>query len=303
MNRLSLLTALAFAAVALVRAEAALAGKSCGGGDSDGGSSGGGDSGGDDSGGGFDFGSSSDDGGSSSSSSSTPGCVAADEIHGYRKCSSFGTWSTSTRRPLILIELGTAMRTFRSPLGAATGHLEHDGESFSYRVVGEPAGPAAPASESAVVSTIRVGFGLSRGLYVAGDVELGGITRTAGRAEMTSTGMFGAPSITPSGSPTLGALGVAGFRGALGPGALGVEMAGGVRSIHYGYESRYLSCVTTTSHTASTSVLEARARASLWLSPFVSVGATAGASVLERGAWMAGVHVGFASRAFGDLRD
>ncbi len=309
MNRLSLLTALAFAAVSLVRAEAALAGKSCGGGSSsDGGSSGGGSSGGDSSGDSssdYSYSFSSDDSGDSSSSSSvsTPACVGADDIHGYRKCSSFGTWSTNRRVPLVIIELGTAMRTFRSPLREATGNTEHEGESFSYRVVGQPAGPSAPPSDAAVVSTIRVGFGLPRGFYIAGDVEIGGITRTAGRAEMTSTGMFGAPSITPSGSPTIGALGVAGFRGELGRGSLGVEMAGGTRTISYNYESHYLSCVSTMTHRVSSSTLEARARASLWLSPFVNLGATAGASVIDRGGWMAGVHIGFVSQAYGNQRD
>jgi hypothetical protein len=50
-------------------------------------------------------------------------------------------------------------------------------------------------------------------------------------------------------------------------------------------------------------LLEARARAALWLSPFLNLGVTAGASVIDRGAWMAGVNLGFVTQAFGGLRD
>jgi len=34
------------------------------------------------------------------------------------------------------------------------------------------------------------------------------------------------------------------------------------------------------------------------VSPFFHVGVSAGTSVVERGAWMAGVHLGFASKAY-----
>jgi hypothetical protein len=50
-------------------------------------------------------------------------------------------------------------------------------------------------------------------------------------------------------------------------------------------------------------ILEARARAALWLSPFVNFGASAGASVIERGSWVAGVHLGIVSQAYGNQRD
>ena len=46
----------------------------------------------------------------------------------------------------------------------------------------------------------------------------------------------------------------------------------------------------------------ARARATMWLSPFINVGVTAGASVIDRGAWVTGVHLGFVSRSFAGTR-
>lgn len=284
----------AVAAVSLTRAELALAGSTCGS------SSGGGSSGGDDSSSSSD--SSFFDDSSSSDSDSTPACVDATDLVGYRQCTGFARWASRPGAP-ILLELGVATRTFGSPLGEASGRLSHDDESFAYRVIGTPPGAATPATETAVVATARIGGGLRRGFYLAVDGELGGLTRTASRAEMATSGVFGAPSITPGANVVLGALGVAGVRGSTRRAALGVEAAGGLRAIGYQYESSYLTCVTTAMHWVTSPILEARARASYWLSPWVSVGATAGASVLERGAWMAGVHVGLVTQAFGGLRD
>jgi hypothetical protein len=290
---------LALAAVSLTHAQAALAGSTCGGG-------GGGSSSGD-----SDSGSSSSDSGSSfsdsssDSGSSAPACTDETDIVGYRRCTRYGRWSSRRTVP-VLLEFGTATRRFASPLREATGSLSHENESFTYRVVGQPSGSSAPAPDAATVTTARLGVGLPRGLYLAAEVELGGLSRTAGRAEMTSAGMFGAPSITPTSSVVAGTFAVAGIHGALGAAgrtSLGAEVAGGVRSITYNYESRYLSCVSTTSHAVSSPILEARARAQLWLSPFVNLGASAGASVLDRGAWMAGLHLGFATKAYANLRD
>ncbi len=290
----------ALAALSLVPAEAALAGSSCGGGGSDSGG-GGGDSGGGSSGGSSDDYSSSDSGGESASSE--PACVDTTDIVGYRRCSRFGGWRGRLRTP-ILIEMGLASRTFASPLREAGGSFSHDDESFTYRVVGRPPeGSPEPAMDAATVFTMRLGLGLSRHVYLAGEAELGGLTRTTGHAEMTSTGMRGAPSITAGSGVVLGAAGVLGVGGSLGPASLGVEVAGGVRSITYYYESRYLACTSYLSHAVSSSVLEARARAQLWVSPFFHVGVSAGTSVVERGAWMAGVHLGFASKAYANQRD
>jgi hypothetical protein len=288
---------LALAAVSLTHAEAALAGKSCGGG---GGGGSGGSSGGSSGGGSWGGSDSSSDGGDSSST--TPACVDGTDIVGHRRCTPFGLWSTSPIG-VVILELGTAVRTSASSLGEATGHVSHDSESFAYRATGTPVGMTSPPPETAVLTTLRLGFAPARNLYLAGELELGGLARTPNRVEMMSTGTFGAPSITPTSTLVVGGTAVAGLRGDLRGLTLGAEVAGGARVTSYLYESHYLSCVTTTSIQTTSSILEARARASLWLSPFINVGASVGASVIDRGGWMAGLHLGFASRAFGDLRD
>lgn len=302
MNR-TLLLALALAAASLTRATPALAGSSCGGGGGGHSSSSGGSSSGGGSSSSFssDFSSDSD----SSSSASAPGCTDETDIVGYRHCTRFGAWATSNHRRTFILELGAAVRTFDSPLSSATGTVTHAAESFTYRTVAapSPSAPAQRASETAVVSTLRVGSATPRGFYLLAEGELGGLVRNSSRVEMTSTGTFGAPSIEPGGSLVTGVLGVAGVHGAAGDTTLGVEVAGGVRSITYQYESHYLSCQTSSSQTVSSPVLEVRARASRWISPFVNVGASAGASVIDRGAWVAGVHLGFATQAYSNLRD
>jgi hypothetical protein len=304
MNR-TLLLALALAAASLTRATPALAGSSCGGGHSSGGgghsSSGGGSSGGGSSGGGsYDF-------SSSDSTPAAPACTDETDIVGYRHCTKFGAWASSgSHARLLILDLGVSVRTFESPLSSSTGTVTHADESFTYRVAGgapSPSSPAQPPSETAVVSTLRVGSATPRGFYLLAEGELGGLVRNASQVEMTSTGLHGAPSIKPDASLVTGVLGVAGVHGVVGDTTLGVEVAGGVRSITYQYESRYLSCQTSSSQTVSSPVLEVRARASRWISPFVNVGASAGASVIDRGAWVAGVHLGFATQAYGNLRD
>lgn len=238
-----------------------------------------------------------------SSSSSTPACTDETDIVGYRRCVKFGAWGSPRRVPLLVIELGTAMRTFSSPLGTATGELSHEDERFTYRVVSAPPSAAVPAMDAALVSTLRLGLGLPHGLYAAAEGELGGLVRNSTRAEMTSTGTFGAPTLTPGASLVAGALGIVGARGAAGRGTFGVEVAGGVRAISYTYDSRYLACEGSTTQSVRSPLLEARARASLWLSPFVNLGVTAGASIIDRGAWIAGAHLGFVTQAFGGLLD
>ena len=109
------------------------------------------------------------------------------------------------------------------------------------------------------------------------------------------------PTIEKSSATVSTALGVLGARAGE-RNRFGIELAGGVRTVRYEYTSRYLACETDAVVTASQSVVEVRARASTWLTPFVSLGATAGASVIDRGDWMAGLYLGVHSHAFAGNR-
>jgi hypothetical protein len=85
---------------------------------------------------------------------------------------------------------------------------------------------------------------------------------------------------------------VTGFVEPLGPFFIGAELGVGGRS---SYQDP--AVVTTTD-----AVIDPRARAGVWLSPWLSLDATAGADVLDAGAWSCGVYLAMHSYSYGGLR-
>jgi hypothetical protein len=289
-------TVLAAGLLIAMRAEIAEAG-SCGGG---GGSSGGGSSGGGSSSGSSSSSDSSSSDSSPSSSSSTPACVDTSDVVGYRHCTPYGRWGLHLKMPQVIIELGTSVRSFRNPHEAQTGHVTHERSSFTFRTVG-PTG-TDPANDAAVVTTLRLGIGSRSGFYGALEGEIGGLVRdSAGAAEMTSSGPLGSPSIAKTGALVSSAFGVIGMRGGA-RNQFAVELVGGMRNVHYSYESHYLACETTSSVSAALPVLEARVKVSTWASPFFNVGLTAGKSLIDQGDWMAGLYLGVHTHALAGNR-
>jgi hypothetical protein len=201
------------------------------------------------------------------------------------------------RLPPLIFESGAEVRRFTSLLGGQDGSVSHGNETFAYRVVSQPA--LRRPLETAVLSTMRVSGVMAHGLYAAVEVDLGGVVQSPAVAtEMMSSGAFGAPQLTQQHGFIADSLGAFGIRGAGRTGAFGVELAGGVRVISYGFASSYHDCSSTTDVLATAAVAEVRARGELWLGPWVTAGATVGTSVLERGAWMAGFYVGVHGRSF-----
>ena len=72
--------------------------------------------------------------------------------------------------------------------------------------------------------------------------------------------------------------------------------------MRYSFDSSYSYCEHTSTIRASAPLLEARVRAERWLNPWISVGATVGTSLIEQGAWMGGLNIGFHTRAFSGRR-
>ena len=296
--------ALLLGAVLLADPTPVYAGRSCGGGSSGGSSSGGSSSGGSSSGGSSSGGS--DSGWSHSSSSSgvdtTPntGCIDDTDVHGFRKCTKFGTWGNSTRLPRIWVELGTSMRSFDTSLSDHSGSITHGSESFAYRVT-MPA--ADPQRDVAAMTTARFGFGINRHFYSGLEAEIGGIVAPAhARTEMTGTGNFGAPVVEQGRGLVVGFTGVGGYRASSKLGSLALEGAGGLRSVRYSFDSSYHNCETTETIAVTRGVVEARARGELWLNPWVTLGASLGTNVLAKNDWSAGLFFGFHSRAFAGSR-
>lgn len=235
---------------------------------------------------------------SSSSSSSTPICRDSTDIVGYRECTRFGAWAGNLKLPAVIIELGTTMRAARSLAGNQRGTVSHATESFAYRTVDA----AEPGFDHQVVTTLRLGAVITRGIFLALDFEGGPIMRGKTRTEMTGSGVFGSPTLTQGRGLAFNMALVTGIRRTIGRGRLGVEVAGGVRSSQYSFTSSYHNCVTTETVGDAAPLLEARAAYEHWLHPFISVGGTLGASMIERGSVMGGLHMGFHTRAFGGSR-
>jgi hypothetical protein len=212
----------------------------------------------------------------------------------------FGVWGKNLVYPRIFIEAGSSVRSFASALGGTSGSLSHGAESFTYRVTM----PTANSHRDiAMTTTLRLGFGLGRGLYSGLDGEIGGlVSPAAANPEMTSTGTFGSPNVEQHGGMVLGLMGVAGYRASGHRGAIALEGAAGMRSVRYNFESSYHNCETETTITSNRAVVEARARAEAWLSPWLAVGVTLGSNVLDRSDWMAGFYFGAHSRAYAGSR-
>ncbi|HEY6178798.1 MAG TPA: hypothetical protein VIX73_30310, partial [Kofleriaceae bacterium] len=239
-------------------------------------------------------------GGGSHGARYTVACEDATDVVGLRHCSKFGAWSSNLRRPTIVIEAGAMLRQFPTLLDSQTGSVSHGAESFSYRVAQST---ARRALDTAVLSTMRLSATLSHGLYSGLEADLGGLTQTGQVGmEMTSTGVFGSPSLAQDRGLIVDTLGVVGARGTTGFGGLGVELAGGLRTVSYSFRSSYHGCEGSTSIWTFAPAAEARARGELWLGPWLTAGVMVGASLLERNNWMAGLFLGVHSRAFGGDR-
>ncbi|MEO8701063.1 MAG: hypothetical protein ABI867_13525 [Kofleriaceae bacterium] len=137
----------------------------------------------------------------------------------------------------------------------------------------------APASASSESSTTTVGhegvtgsaqFTMTthRSFYLGGELEAG--------------------TLDNPGSNVAGAYAVAGAQHAGRFGSLGVEVVGGWRALRYSLGDEQVS----------KGIIEPRVKAELWLSPKLTFGGTAGATLGEEGVWMAGLFLGVHSNWF-----
>ncbi|MEZ4399808.1 MAG: hypothetical protein R3B06_07305 [Kofleriaceae bacterium] len=255
----------------------------CGGGDGDGdggGSSGGGHSG---------------DGGSSggyvTGNVTTPACYDVSDIHGYQQCRSYGSdWAIPEHLPAIALELSSW--STRVDFGAVDvrGTMSHDsGTSYNYRVVGTDLG----ADQAAAGAKLRL-VGHHGRFYLGLE---GGLARVAGDGRvMTDASPDGLTTLTTS-ADTL-ALGgvVAGIDHRVGRLSIGGELFAGGAGLVVEATSVRGACETSDTHWAGRGVIEARARADVWMTPWLTVGAYGGKDVVS-GVASAGLGIGGHLRA------
>jgi hypothetical protein len=184
-----------------------------------------------------------------------PPCVAdSTDVVGYRHCPRYGAWGASLLDPYVYVDVGMNVRHFASRSAAVAARST------------SPV-PLSGNESQALTFDERIGYGITHSLYTAIDLELGN---------------FDSSSATDS-DVLFAGLASLGMRVGLGPIALAGEMTGGAM------ESSYPS--QTSVHFEG--ILEARARADLWLAPWFSVGGVIGESLLDHRDWMAGVFIGF----------
>lgn len=202
-----------------------------------------------------------------SSDDHAPCLVEKTDVVGYRDCPGYGAWGNNLRDTYVFLDVGVTMRHY-----AWRGDVNGAARSTS------PVSSANEGVDEAFLFDERVGFLLTHGLYTALDFELGDISDS----RPTNPG---AHAIVVDGLVSLG------LRGGLGPFVLRGELAGGV-----------MAASSTTRDLPTEGMLEARGRVDLWLSPWVTIGGAAGASLIRQGDWLVGLYIGFHTWSFGGDR-
>jgi hypothetical protein len=238
--------------------------------------------------------SSSDSGSYYSESSSTPAepaCVDASDVHGYRSCTDYGRWSLSSKLPAISFELQSWTAMVDLSDVDVSGSIQHDlGTAYSYRVVAEDVGGREALANGAKA---RILGHDRRGLYAGVETGFAALPR---RAQST---MSIDPTTNLNARASMVYMGgiVAGYEQHLGRVTLGGEVMGGGRGVAITAESHRGACDTTETSHVMRGIIEARVRADLWVTPWITVGAYAGRDVFSAQT-SAGLGVGGHLRAF-----
>ncbi|HEU4611081.1 MAG TPA: hypothetical protein VFS15_03350 [Kofleriaceae bacterium] len=169
--------------------------------------------------------------------------------------------------PDVMVGVGVNLRHFAAP---------------SRDVAARSTAPTPSPTDSApnaLTATERLGFQLLHPLYGALEVELGNFTYTGTESSRSARDIL------------LVGAGAIGLRGNLAFAALGVELAGG--GLAYSHpDDRGLR---------GAPLLEVRGRADIWLTPWFTVGATLGTSLIRDDEWLAGVSLATHTAPFGGI--
>lgn len=242
----------------------------------DGGDSGGGDSGGD----------------GDSDSDSEPACEEVSPVVGHAICRRFGSWDAS-RRPAIRVSGGASI--IRVPVSSMSfsGTAEHTDAAMAYAVTGEPGSATGGAFD------LQVTAALGRHLYAGVEGSIGGLDTGPMAAPTTSAAGL---AVDASSLVYLAGAAVAGAAVSFGDYQLRGEVGIGVRAVGLSVETRYAvdgeDCVLGETLFDTAALIRPRLSAQRWVTPWVSVGASAGTNLASRGETSVGLFVGGHLRAF-----
>jgi hypothetical protein len=114
--------------------------------------------------------------------------------------------------------------------------------------------------------------------------------------------VFGAPTLRQGSGLVMTALSLFGIRIPGHRGAVSLEAAGGVRYVSYMFRSSYHDCKDLATIDTTALVIEGRARGEVWVSPWLTAGATLGASAIHTRDWLAGVYLALHNRPYARTR-
>jgi hypothetical protein len=197
-------------------------------------------------------------------------CEREGGVVGRRRCPPYGEWGAALEGPYVIVSLGVNMRHLpRAPLTKPTGAARTTGSGSVVDL--------DPGSDTSYTVAEQIAVSTSSFSYLAFEVEMSPTTaESAGPGSRAfaagSNGVFG----LHFGSQLL---------------QLGGELAAGARIID----------TYNTNDGDGEFVLEARARGSLWLTPWFTIGAALGASLLDNREWFVGIHLGAHSWAYGGM--
>lgn len=217
------------------------------------------------------------------SSSHSHSCTEVSDVVGYQQCSGFGAWSLNV--PSLSIDFGVATHRFAGERLAAMGTFMENSTSFGYRFGTEPGESLAT---NVIAPQLRVALAVAGPLYVASELEIGGVT-SGPHAWGEIDGSNAGPITTTYGA----ARAAVGMQARFEPLMLSGELAGGARMLAYKIKDEGATAYQTRGE------IQARARLDVWLSPRMTVGAMVGTSLLDRGDAIVALSIGGHLRAFG----
>jgi hypothetical protein len=207
-------------------------------------------------------------------------CKDTSDTVGISHCRHFGAWAQEAELPRFIFGMEIIDHQFLTPPVDVTGTVAHEGTTYTFRV-SSMSPSTAPVHANALAVRIRLG-GVTKGpFYGAIETDLGGLTSGP---TLGTEGMADGYQPTYDSPYTMYSAfhGVVGARAKLGMLALSAELAGGLRMLTFMVSDQLGSCASSGSAVIATGELEARARADVWVSPHMTVGASVGTSLIDR---------------------
>ena len=194
--------------------------------------------------------------------------------------------------PRLTLTVGTSLHSVGLAGTSFAGTADHD-QGIDYRIAGGAMGPEARAVGASF--DMRVTNAVSDHLYLGVEGQVGGAGLVGGPA-MVSQG--DSLLLQPRGGLYLAGGGLAGAVVSIGDYDLRGEVVAGGRALGLQVHSQHLNCTDDSTAWGAQPWIEPRVAIDRWVSPWVTVGAFAGGSLLHRGDTSFGLTVTGHVRAF-----